>query len=106
LVWLLAASSFIAQAAAVAVGQTEDQKTRRWAMGLGVSGLLGLLGWFKYYGFFAVNVANTLQSMGIHSPLPLLQVTLPVGISFYTFMGISYVVDVYRRQLQPAPWLD
>ena len=42
----------------------------------------------------------------MESPLPLLQILLPVGISFYTFMGISYIVDVYRRQLEPAGWLD
>ena len=67
---------------------------------------LGLLGWFKYYDFFAVNVANVMHGMGIGAPLPLLQVTLPVGISFFTFMALSYVIDVYRRSLEPASWLD
>ena len=39
-------------------------------------------------------------------PIPLLQVTLPVGISFFTFMGLSYVIDIYRGSLEPSPWLD
>ena len=52
------------------------------------------------------NVANILRDMGMGSHLPLLQVTLPVGISFFTFMGISYVVDVYRGEIVPAPLLD
>ena len=67
---------------------------------------VGLLGWFKYYGFFSVNVANGLHDLGLRSPLPLLQVALPVGISFFTFMGISYVVDCYRGKIEPAGWLD
>ncbi len=39
-------------------------------------------------------------------PIPLIQVTLPVGISFFTFMGLSYVIDIYRGSLEPSPWLD
>ena len=64
------------------------------------------LAWFKYYGFFALNVANAFESFGLHPPLPLLQVLLPIGISFYTFMAISYVVDVSRYQIQVSRWLD
>ncbi len=106
LVWLLAAASLIAQAGALAVARTASVRKRRAAMGVAVVALLGLLGWFKYYGFFALNVANAFARLGHHSPVPLLQVTLPVGISFYTFMAISYVVDVYRGVLEPAGWLD
>src|SRR5262249_35232618 len=46
------------------------------------------------------------HDLGLSSILPLVQVTLPVGISFFTFMAISYAVDVYRKDLRPAPWLD
>src|SRR5439155_1316146 len=63
-------------------------------------------GWFKYYGFVSINANGAFASLGLASPLPLVQVTLPVGISFFTFMGISYVVDVYRRVITPAPALD
>ena len=72
----------------------------------GVAGNLGLLCWFKYYGFFAVSLDNALHGVGLGSAMPLVQMTLPVGISFFTFMGISYVVDVYRGDTKPAPWLD
>lgn len=51
---------------------------------------LGLLGWFKYAGF----VAENLNALGGHLPVP--QLTLPIGISFFTFQGLSYVIDVYR----------
>ena len=71
-----------------------------------MAALLGILGWFKYYGFLAVNVDNLFHTLGSGPAVPLLQVTLPVGISFFTFMAISYVVDIYRRQLEPARAVD
>ncbi len=104
--FLLAASTVLNQVGAVLVGRLRDPRQRRWAMIGTIVGDVGLLGWFKYYGFFTVNVANGLHRLGLHSPLPLLQVALPVGISFFTFMGISYVVDVHRGKIEPAEWLD
>ena len=106
---LLVASTVVNQAGAVAVASA----ARRSRLRLGQVALmttiaidLGLLGWFKYYGFFALNAAHALQHLGLHSPLPVLQVALPVGISFFTFMGLSYVVDVHRGELEPAGWLE
>jgi D-alanyl-lipoteichoic acid acyltransferase DltB (MBOAT superfamily) len=57
---------------------------------------LGLLGVFKYYGFFSRELAILLQSLGIDASIPVLDVILPVGISFYTFQTLSYTIDVYR----------
>ena len=105
-VFLLAAATAVAQLGALALRRTDSTPYRKVALWATVAVELGLLGWFKYYGFFAVNVANALHGMGISAPLPLLQVTLPVGISFFTFMALSYVIDVYRRSLAPASWLD
>jgi D-alanyl-lipoteichoic acid acyltransferase DltB (MBOAT superfamily) len=68
--------------------------------------LLGLLGWFKYYGFVSVNLDNFTHALGLGRAIPLFQVALPIAISFYTFMALSYVIDIYRRQLQPARPLD
>ncbi len=56
----------------------------------------GLLGYFKYTNFFLSSIDNTIGTSWIA------HVTLPVGISFYTFMAISYVVDTYRGELVPA----
>ena len=56
--------------------------------------------YFKYYGFFTVNVANAATTFGLHVAPPLIQVVLPVGISFYTFMAIAYIVDIYRGRLR------
>jgi len=105
-VFLLAAETAVAQLGAVVVHRLDDPRRRRWAMALSVAALLGFLVWFKYYGFFALNVDNALHGLGGSRLLPLLRVTLPVGVSFFTFMAISYVVDVYRRELPPARPID
>ena len=106
LVGLLALVSAIAWASALWVEGTDDDRARRRRTLVAVTALLLPLAWFKYYGFFAVNVTNAFESLGLHPPLPLLQVLLPIGISFYTFMAISYVVDVSRYEIQVSRWLD
>ena len=106
LVWLLALVSTIAWASALWVEGTDDERARRRRTLVAVAALLLPLAWFKYYGFFALNVTNAFESLGLHPPLPLLQVLLPIGISFYTFMAISYVVDVSRYEIQVSRWLD
>lgn len=67
---------------------------------------LVILGWFKYFDFFAVNVDQMLRAFRLEAPLPLLHIALPVGISFLTFRMLTYVIDIYRGQLAPAPALD
>jgi len=74
----------------------------RWLVGLGVAANLLILGVFKYYGFFIEQAGELLAQFGWGRDLPLLQVVLPVGISFFTFQGISYVVDVHRGRTPPA----
>jgi alginate O-acetyltransferase complex protein AlgI len=105
-IFLLGACTVVSQAGAEVTYHVRTEAARRWAMGLTVAALLGILGWFKYYGFLALSVDNALHTLGINNALPLLQITLPVGISFFTFMAISYVVDVYRGTVRPATWLD
>ena len=74
---------------------------------LTVAANLAVLGWFKYYGFFATEVRSGLSGAGLDLPLPLVQVALPVGISFFTFQGISYVVDIARGTIpRPLGLLD
>jgi D-alanyl-lipoteichoic acid acyltransferase DltB (MBOAT superfamily) len=106
LVWLLALVSALAQLGAIWVEREDDERRRRRRTTVSVVALLLPLAWFKYYGFFALSLANGFDSIGVSAPLPLLQVLLPVGISFYTFMAISYVVDVSRLEITPASWLD
>ena len=106
LVGLLALVSAVAQLGALWVEREGDERRRRRRTAATVVALLLPLGWFKYYGFFALSLTNAFDGIGLSAPLPLLQVILPVGISFYTFMAISYVVDVSRLEITPAPWLD
>ncbi len=68
----------------------DTQSRRRLWTVLVVCANLALLGWFKYAGFLAENLAR------VWTGLPVPQVTLPIGISFFTFQGLSYVLDVYR----------
>ncbi len=63
---------------------------------------LGLLGFFKYWGFFV----ESFNDMTGDTTLPFVEVILPVGISFYTFQALSYVIDVHRKKLDPSPLLD
>jgi D-alanyl-lipoteichoic acid acyltransferase DltB (MBOAT superfamily) len=86
------------------VGRAE--RLRSSLLALAIVGDLGLLGWFKYYGFFASNVAAFTSRVGLGMPLPLLQVALPVGISFFTFQAMSYVIDVRRRTIAPVRAID
>jgi alginate O-acetyltransferase complex protein AlgI len=62
---------------------------------------LGVLGWFKYYGFFVDSVHESLDTLGLGVSPPLLEIALPIGISFFTFHAISYVIDIGRGQLRP-----
>lgn len=82
---------------------------RRWRRGLlivGVVANLAVLATFKYCGFFLEQVAATLRALGWQRDFPVLQVVLPVGVSFFTFQGMSYLIDVYRGRTAPARLLD
>lgn len=61
---------------------------------------LGVLGVFKYFNFFAQSLQNAFAALGITLSFPILHVVLPLGISFYTFLSMSYTIDVYRRELK------
>ena len=74
---------------------------RKSALAASIGVDLALLGFFKYYNFFAANAATALGHLGLPEDLPILQLVLPVGISFYIFHAISYVVDVYRAKVPP-----
>ncbi len=82
------------------------ERYRSPLLALALAGDLGLLGWFKYYGFFAGNVATFFTRVGFPVPFPLLQVALPVAISFFTFQAMSYVIDVRRGVQKPVKLLD
>lgn len=100
---LLAGSSLLNYLAGLAVVRAEGRPIlRRIIIGLAIAANLGVLAFFKYFDFFLGNLAVALRSVGLERDLPLLQIILPVGISFFTFQGISYVVDVARKEIPAA----
>ncbi len=103
---LLAFVTLANQVGALAVHRAAGERRRRLLTGLTVAANLGVLGVFKYYGFFTEDFGRLLDSFGLGLPLPLLTIALPIGLSFYIFQAISYVVDVKRGLIEPAPTLD
>ena len=99
---LLIASAVLNWGVAALIARSDAAGRRKLLVGLGVAANLLILGFFKYYGFFVEQTGELLTRFGWERDLPLLQIVLPVGISFFTFQGISYVVDVHRRKTPPA----
>ncbi len=86
------------------IGRGLDASTsrtlRRLLVVTSIAANLGLLAYFKYANFFLQSMTDALHTLGGRASLPLLQVFLPIGISFYTFEAINYTVDVYRRRVR------
>lgn len=102
-VGLLIGSAVLNWGVAALIARNRERGRRTgWLVGLGVAANLLILGFFKYYGFFVEEAGELLARFGWERDLPLLQIVLPVGISFFTFQGISYVVDVQRGKTPPA----
>lgn len=76
--------------------EAENQKRKRFWFWLSITVNLGFLGVFKYYNFFAESFAEAISHFGFKVNTYTLSVILPVGISFYTFHGLSYVIDIYK----------
>ena len=81
---------------------TEDERRRKRIFLVSLCVNLGILGFFKYFNFFVDSGAGLLRHLGFSPHPPVLRILLPIGISFYTFHGISYTFDVYRRELEPT----
>jgi alginate O-acetyltransferase complex protein AlgI len=98
---LMLLSTLVSYTAGLGFLKWEDPRRRRLCLILPVVFDLGLLAVFKYTNFALSNV-NELLAQFHGQPLPLLDVVLPVGISFYTFHTITYIVDSYRRVIVPT----
>jgi alginate O-acetyltransferase complex protein AlgI len=95
---LLLALTAIDYTAARWIARTASPRSRKIALIVSLSANLGLLGFFKYYNFFAANIAHLL---GKPESSFAVSIILPLGISFHTFQSMSYVIDVYRREQKP-----
>ena len=99
---LIILSTAVDYAVGSRMGVENDPRRRR---GLVITSLvvnLGVLGFFKYANFFAESFAELSAAIGFGVPTFVLDVVLPVGISFYTFQTLSYTIDVYRGRLEPS----
>ena len=109
-VLLLVAATFVNQSLAVQIrrarGRSRDAHAGRGWLIVAIVVNLAALGYFKYFDFFASSLDDLLGRFGLGAPLPLLRVVLPVGISFLVFRMLTYVIDIYRGELEPAPALD
>lgn len=99
LMWLTTAVDYLV-GRYLAAHEDDRQRKRAFAISLGLN--LVVLGFFKYFNFFIGSAVDMLDGLGIQANEPTLRVLLPVGISFYTFHGISYTFDVFRRDIEPA----
>jgi alginate O-acetyltransferase complex protein AlgI len=82
------------------LGKVRNPARRKQVLVISIIANLGVLGFFKYFNFFATSLTTALSPLGIH--LGTLQIILPVGVSFYTFQSMSYTIEVYRRRLAPC----
>src|SRR5438067_3307180 len=94
--FLLAGSSIVSYLAGRLIGATAERHRRQIILGIAVTLHLGLLGAFKYFDFFISSANHLARLLGLEHELPFIEILLPVGISFFTFHGISYITDVYR----------
>ena len=98
--FLLVFSTFLDYYTGIQIEKGKTEQNRKFWFWLSISVNLGFLGVFKYYNFFASSFAELLNSAGIQASPILLNVILPVGISFYTFHGLSYVIDIYYKRIK------
>jgi D-alanyl-lipoteichoic acid acyltransferase DltB (MBOAT superfamily) len=98
--FLLVFSTFLDYYTGIKIEKSKKDSTRKFWFWLSIGINLGFLGIFKYYNFFASSFADLLNGVGLKTSPFLLGVILPVGISFYTFHGLSYVIDIYYKRIK------
>jgi alginate O-acetyltransferase complex protein AlgI len=101
-VFLLAGCTAWNQLFALRIHAASDRARAKALLVTALVGNVGVLAYFKYYDFFIDSSDGLLSVVGLDAPLAFRSIVLPVGISFYTFMAISYVVDIYRRETEPV----
>jgi D-alanyl-lipoteichoic acid acyltransferase DltB (MBOAT superfamily) len=99
---LIVFSSFLDFFLGKFMGQSVNDKRRKFLLILSLIGNLGILMFFKYFNFFTDSFEDLLNVIGFKADFVTLNVILPVGISFYTFQTLSYTIDVYRKKIEPT----
>lgn len=99
---LLAFSTTVDYFVARSIHDSDSPVYRKRILLISIVTNLSLLGFFKYYNFFSSQLVHALNGIGLSASLPMLNVILPVGLSFYTFQSLSYTIDVYFKKVVPA----
>jgi alginate O-acetyltransferase complex protein AlgI len=97
--FLLLFSTLLCYFTGIKIEKSTGERVRKFWFWLSIVFNIGFLAIFKYYNFFAFSFSEALNTIGIQSSPLLLDVILPVGISFYTFHGLSYVIDIYYNRI-------
>ncbi len=98
--FLLIFSTLLDYYTGIKMSDAKDKQVKKFWFWLSVSINLGFLAAFKYYNFFATSFADAISNIGLSVSPWTLKVILPVGISFYTFHGLSYVIDIYNSKIK------
>lgn len=105
--FLLAFSTILDYISGLKIYNSNTQINKKIWLIISVSINLGFLGFFKYYNFFIESFADLIQKLGFTAHYSTLNIILPVGISFYTFHGLSYVFDIYNKKIKPSHnWIE
>lgn len=103
---LLALTTIVDYWVGLRVAASEQEAHRRRILALSVVVNLTILGFFKYFAFFADSARELAATLGMDLSPVALTIVLPVGVSFYTFQSMSYTIDVFRRRMEPVTALD
>lgn len=99
---LLAFSTLLDWLVGIGIERSTDRRRKFAFLMVSIAGNLGVLAYFKYTGFMASAINDVLTALRTGTMLPVPQIILPVGISFYTFQTLTYSIDLYRGQVQSA----
>jgi alginate O-acetyltransferase complex protein AlgI len=100
--FLLIFSTLLDYFTGLQMGKAQDRKSKKVWFWLSIAVNLGFLAFFKYYNFFIASFSDLISSFGFKANPWTLRIILPVGISFYTFHGMSYVIDIYYDRIKPT----
>jgi alginate O-acetyltransferase complex protein AlgI len=98
--FLLVFSTLLDYFTGIRMSEARNRGIKKFWFWLSISVNLGFLGFFKYYNFFITSFAEAISHFGLQVNPWTLKVILPVGISFYTFHGLSYVIDIYNNKIK------
>jgi len=99
---LIIISSAVDYACGIGLGNSDDQRKRKLILAESLAANLGILGAFKYMGFFAESLETLFRAAGLKAHWPTLNIILPVNTISNTFQTLSHTLDIYRKKCPPA----